>query len=106
MAASGQLGERCKSEGLNEQLQEVQDSFSRRYRSTTFAPYDERSILPALPTVVREAQKREGLRLSEARLKQFPRQILSPVGNHPVVRGIEPFQIPWDETFPNMWLSP
>src|SRR5713101_1844027 len=31
------------------------------------APYDERSILPALPTVMREAQKREGLRLSLSR---------------------------------------
>src|SRR5712692_4792901 len=28
-----------------------------------FAPDDERSVLPALPTVMREAQKREGLRL-------------------------------------------
>ena len=28
------------------------------------APYDERSIFPALPTVVREAQKRKGLRFS------------------------------------------
>src|SRR5713226_4332949 len=29
-----------------------------------FAPYDECPIFPALPTVMREAQKREGLRLS------------------------------------------
>ena len=28
------------------------------------APYDERSILPALPTVMCEAQKRKGLRRS------------------------------------------
>jgi hypothetical protein len=28
------------------------------------APYYERSVFPALPTVVREAQKREGLRFS------------------------------------------
>ena len=32
-------------------------------------PDDERSILPALPTVVREAQKREGLRLSLSPLR-------------------------------------
>ena len=29
-----------------------------------------------------------------------------PVGNHPIVRGLEPFKLPWDETFPNMWISP
>jgi hypothetical protein len=43
---------------------------------------------------------------TQSRLKQWPRQTLRPVGNHPIVRGIEPFQLPWDETFPNMWLSP
>jgi hypothetical protein len=43
---------------------------------------------------------------TQARLKQFPRQTLRPVGRHPIVRGIEPFPLPWDETFPNMWLSP
>lgn len=43
---------------------------------------------------------------TQSRLKQFPRQTLRPVGDHPIVRGIEPFQLPWDETFPNMWLSP
>ena len=40
------------------------------------------------------------------RLKQFVRQTVTPVGNHPIVRGIEPFTLPWDETFPNMWISP
>src|SRR5690606_18618400 len=43
---------------------------------------------------------------TQARLKQFPIQTISPVGSHPIVRGVEPFQLPWDETFPNMWLSP
>jgi hypothetical protein len=43
---------------------------------------------------------------TQARLKQFVRQTVSPVGNHPIVRGIEPFVLPWDETFPNMWISP
>jgi type 1 glutamine amidotransferase len=43
---------------------------------------------------------------TQARLKQFPIQVLTPVGDHPIVRGMEPFQLPWDETFPNMWISP
>jgi type 1 glutamine amidotransferase len=43
---------------------------------------------------------------TEARLKQFVRQTIKPVGNHPIVRGLEPFKLPWDETFPNMWISP
>jgi hypothetical protein len=43
---------------------------------------------------------------SQARLKQFIRQTVTPVGNHPIVRGIQPFKLPWDETFPNMWISP
>jgi hypothetical protein len=43
---------------------------------------------------------------TQSRLKQFVRQTLSPVGNHPITKGIEPFTLPWDETFPNMWLSP
>jgi hypothetical protein len=43
---------------------------------------------------------------TQARLKQFVRQTIKPVGNHPIVRGIEPFRLPWDETFPNMWISP
>lgn len=43
---------------------------------------------------------------TSARLKQFPIQTISPAGSHPIVRGIEPFQLPWDETFPNMWISP
>jgi hypothetical protein len=43
---------------------------------------------------------------TQARLKQFPRQTITPVGNHPIVRGLKPFVLPWDETFPNMWLSP
>jgi hypothetical protein len=42
----------------------------------------------------------------QARLKQFPIEVLTPVGNHPIVRGMEPFQLPWDESFPNMWISP
>jgi len=43
---------------------------------------------------------------TQARLKQFPVQTIAPVGDHPIVRDIEPFQLPWDETFPNMWISP
>jgi type 1 glutamine amidotransferase len=43
---------------------------------------------------------------TQARLKQFPIQTITPVGSHPIVKGIEPFQLPWDETFPNMWISP
>jgi len=34
------------------------------HRPLLLAPYDELSIFPALPAVVREDQKREGLRLS------------------------------------------
>jgi Trehalose utilisation len=43
---------------------------------------------------------------TQARLKQFVRQTITPVGNHPIVRGMKPFVLPWDETFPNMWLAP
>jgi type 1 glutamine amidotransferase len=43
---------------------------------------------------------------TSARLKQFVIQTLNPVGNHPIVRGMDPFELPWDETFPNMWVSP
>ena len=43
---------------------------------------------------------------TQARLKQFVRQTITPVGTHPIVRGLEPFKLPWDETFPNMWISP
>ena len=43
---------------------------------------------------------------TQARLKQFVRQTIKPVGTHPIVRGLEPFVLPWDETFPNMWISP
>jgi hypothetical protein len=39
-------------------------------------------------------------------LKQFPRQRLSPVGDHPIVRNIQPFTLPPDELFYNMWFSP
>src|SRR5215469_990284 len=38
--------------------------------SRRFAPYDETSVAPPLPTVVREAEKREGFRLSLSAL--FP----------------------------------
>jgi type 1 glutamine amidotransferase len=43
---------------------------------------------------------------TQSRLKQFVRQTLSPVGSHPITKGLTPFSLPWDETFPNMWLSP
>ena len=39
-------------------------------------------------------------------LKQFPRQRLTPVGDHPIVRDIQPFVLPPDELFYNMWFSP
>lgn len=39
-------------------------------------------------------------------LKQFPRQKLTPVGDHPIVRSIQPFTLPQDELFYNMWFSP
>jgi type 1 glutamine amidotransferase len=39
-------------------------------------------------------------------LKQFPRQKLSPVGDHPIVRNIQAFTLPPDELFYNMWFSP
>lgn len=42
----------------------------------------------------------------QARLKQFPIQVITPIGDHPIVRGIDPFELPWDEGFPNMWISP
>ena len=41
---------------------------------------------------------------TQERLKQFPIQTIKPVGKHPIVQGIEPFQLPWAETFPNMWV--
>lgn len=47
-----------------------------------------------------------GAMKTQARLKQFVVQDITPVGNHPIVRGIERFQLPWDEGFPNMWISP
>jgi hypothetical protein len=43
---------------------------------------------------------------TQERLKQFPIQTITPVGTHPIVQGIQPFQLPWDDTFPNMWISP
>jgi type 1 glutamine amidotransferase len=39
-------------------------------------------------------------------LKQWPTQRLSPVGDHPIVRGVRPFLLPRDELFYNMWFSP
>lgn len=47
-----------------------------------------------------------GVMKTQARLKQFYYQTLTPVGTHPIVRGIDPFLLPWDEGFPNMWISP
>jgi type 1 glutamine amidotransferase len=46
----------------------------------------------------------EGIR--RGRLKQFPIQEIRPVGNHPIVKGIEPFLLPRDEAFVDMWMSP
>lgn len=39
-------------------------------------------------------------------LKQFPRQTLTPVGTHPILREIQPFTLPPDELFYDMWFSP
>lgn len=39
-------------------------------------------------------------------LRQFPRQHISPVGDHPIVRNIHPFLLPRDELFTDMWFSP
>jgi len=41
-----------------------------------------------------------------AGLKQWPTQRLSPVGDHPIVKGMQPFLLPRDELFYNMWFSP
>jgi type 1 glutamine amidotransferase len=41
-----------------------------------------------------------------SRLKQFVVQTVTPVGTHPIVKGLTPFEFQWDETFPNMWISP
>lgn len=46
----------------------------------------------------------EGIR--RGRLKQFPIQEISPVGNHPIVKDIKPFLLPRDEAFVDMWMSP
>ncbi|HUB32274.1 MAG TPA: ThuA domain-containing protein [Bryobacteraceae bacterium] len=42
---------------------------------------------------------------TESRLKQFPKQTLTPVGDHPILKGVRPFVLPWDEVYPNMILS-
>lgn len=47
----------------------------------------------------------EGMKTT-ARLKTFYQQTLTPVGNHPITRGIEPFKLGWDEIFPNMGFEP
>lgn len=39
-------------------------------------------------------------------LKQWPRQRISPVGDHPIVRDLHPFLLPRDELFTDMWFSP
>jgi hypothetical protein len=40
------------------------------------------------------------------RLEQFPKQTLSPVGSHPILKGVEPFVLPWDEIYQNMEFAP
>jgi hypothetical protein len=32
-------------------------------------------------------------------------ELITPVGNHPITRGLKPFRI-WDETYKNVWISP
>ena len=39
-------------------------------------------------------------------LRQFPRQHITPVGDHPISRNIQPFLLPRDELFTDMWFSP
>jgi type 1 glutamine amidotransferase len=41
-----------------------------------------------------------------SRLKQFPVQTITPVGDHPIVRGLKPFVFSRDEVFVDMWVSP
>ena len=42
----------------------------------------------------------------ESGLRQLPKQTLTPVGDHPITRGVKPFTLPPDELFYNMWFSP
>jgi type 1 glutamine amidotransferase len=44
--------------------------------------------------------------VKRSRLKQFPVQRITPVGDHPIVRGLKPFVFPRDEVFVDMWVSP
>lgn len=42
----------------------------------------------------------------QSRLKQFPTQVMTPVGDHPIVGNLKPFVFPRDEVFVDMWVSP
>lgn len=44
--------------------------------------------------------------IKRSRLKQFPVQKITPVGDHPIVRGLKPFLLARDEVFVDMWVSP
>jgi type 1 glutamine amidotransferase len=44
--------------------------------------------------------------MKRGRLKQFPHQVITPVGDHPIVKGLEPFVLSRDEVFVDMWVSP
>jgi type 1 glutamine amidotransferase len=44
--------------------------------------------------------------MPRAGMKQFPRQHITPVGKHPIVRDIQPFTMPPDELYYKMWFAP
>jgi type 1 glutamine amidotransferase len=44
--------------------------------------------------------------MPRAGMKQFPLQRITPVGDHPIVRGIRPFTMPRDELYYKMWYLP
>jgi type 1 glutamine amidotransferase len=44
--------------------------------------------------------------VKRSRLKQFPMQTITPVGDHPIVKDLKPFLFARDEVFVDMWISP
>jgi hypothetical protein len=66
-------------------------------------PYWYEEVMGGALIQTAEAQERTGRHSS---LKQFPHQRISPVGDHPIVRSIQPFLLPRDELFTDMWFSP
>jgi hypothetical protein len=66
-------------------------------------PYWYEQVMGGALIQTSEAQEHTGHHSS---LKQFPHQRLTPVGDHPIVRNIQPFLLPRDELFTDMWFSP